>query len=296
MGLTRREFIEQSAGIAGVLLGGCAAGRPINPSILVNHVGFVTTRPKSFLLSGQQSMPFTIVRRNSGEVVYRGTTVPRRGDLGNYTVGDFTSLSIPGDFEVHAGANISEPFGIDPQIYDPAIRKCVGYFARQRCGNSRTGHHAPCHLDDGRRSDNGLHQDVTGGWHDACDLRKWVNATLYGMIGLGRVLEVVQPKWDRGQILEELRWGNEYFRRMQEPDGYVMSYCGGDDGNRYTDNIVGDSDDRTIHVEPAELPAQFQFASAQAAMARLTRASDPQYTRSCEESCAEMLQLVREKP
>ena len=68
MELTRREFMGQSVGVAGMLLGGCGADRPINQAILVNHVGFVTNRPKSFLVSGRQSTPFTIVRRNSGEV------------------------------------------------------------------------------------------------------------------------------------------------------------------------------------------------------------------------------------
>src|SRR5205823_6212854 len=152
----------------------------------------------------------------------------------------------------------------------------------QRCGDSRSGHHAPCHIDDGRRGDNGRQQDVSGGWHDACDLRKWVEATIHGMIGLSRTLDAMRPEqMERDRVIEELRWGNAYFLKMQEPDGYVMDYCGGDDGNRYTDNKIGTDDDRVIHVEPCALPAQFQFVSAQAAMVRYTRDSDAAYAQRC---------------
>ena len=119
----------------------------------------------------------------------------------------------------------------------------VAYFSLQRCGPSTTGYLSPCHLDDGVRLDNGKHQDVTGGWHDASDLRKWVSATIYGMIGLVKTYEL-QKKENREKILDELMWGNQYFLKMQEPQGYVMNYIGGEvkqnwDNNRWTDNIIG---------------------------------------------------------
>ena len=69
--------------------------------------------------------------------------------------------------------------------------------------------------------DNQERQDATGGWHEACDLRKWVDATLYVMLGLGAPgPEVRAPEWDSGQLLEELRWGNRYFLHMREPLGH----------------------------------------------------------------------------
>ena len=126
-------------------------------------------------------------------------------------VGDFSALNQPGTFHVRAGNGRSGSFRIAPDAYEDALRKTVYYFAKQRCGPSETGYHAPCHLDDGRRRDNGQHQDVTGGWHDACDLRKWVDATIFGMIGLARVAELHHPEWGRTSIPAELRWGNRYF-------------------------------------------------------------------------------------
>ena len=91
---------------------------------------------------------------------------------------------------------------------------------------------------------------------------------------------------------------------MQEPAGYVMSHVGGDvvrhgDGNRWTDNLVGEpggqvatidprpggsaaqvtvvgtQDDRVIQTKPLDRLGQHTFCIAEATMARLTRQSDP---------------------
>jgi hypothetical protein len=112
------------------------------------------------------------------------------------------------------------------------------------------------------------------------------------MIGLYRVLESSSgERLDARRVLEELRWGNGYFHKMQEPDGHLMSYCGGDDGNHFTDNQPGTKDDRRVHVEPAELPEMFHFVSAQSAMIRLTRGTDAGYAKRCEDAAARCLRF-----
>ena len=93
------------------------------------------------------------------------------------------------------------------------------YFPTQRCGDSPTGWHAPCHLDDARRVDTGEHVDLAGGWHQSCDLRKWMFGTPFGLVGLSQLGLLKNPRWDRGQIADELRWGNRYFHHMVRPDG-----------------------------------------------------------------------------
>ena len=187
----------------------------------------------------------------------------------------------------------------------------VSYFSRQRCGSSTTGYLSPCHIDDGVRMDNGKHQDVTGGWHDASDLRKWVDATIYGMIGLSKTYELQnQPNNNREKILEELMWGNQYFLKMQEPQGYVMNYVGGDvkkhsDSNRWTNNVIekeggelmfvkpsagksnndmlifGTQDDRVIRTDPVGMVGQFNFITSEAIMARITKTGNPEYSKKC---------------
>jgi endoglucanase len=135
------------------------------------------------------------------------------------------------------------------------------------------------------------YRDVSGGWHDAGDFRKWVSFTLYGMIGLNKVAEILGPEWNREQILEELRWGNRYFLNMQNVSGYVMNYCGGDDGMYLSDNEIGTEDDRPIHTEPASFThnrldrtAQYNFIQAQALTSRIFQPVDPEYSRICLEA------------
>jgi hypothetical protein len=298
MGLSRRNFLRQSAGLAGLVLAGqlpIAAAVDQN-LILVNHVGFTPEAAKHCLLEGRRASDFEVVEAGSGQLVFRGQMKPVAGDLGEYLVGDFSGMKKAGAFRIISGAARSRAFSVAGNIYESALGKCVSYFSRQRCGNSKTGYHAPCHLDDGRRLDNGHRQDVAGGWHDACDVRKWVNATLYGMSGLSRVLDTGALPDQRPRILEELRWGNQYFQKMQEPAGYVMDFCGGDDGNHWTDNRPGTADDRAIHTDACELPSQFHFIAAQAALVRHARDEDAPYAHDCEQAARRCLQWCLSQP
>jgi Glycosyl hydrolase family 9 len=86
-----------------------------------------------------------------------------------------------------------------------------------------TGYHAPCHLDDSVRVENGEFLDLVGGWHDARDLLKWSDATLSGMIGLLHVVERSQNAQLKARIFEEVKWGNLYFLKLQNPEGYYLS-------------------------------------------------------------------------
>jgi hypothetical protein len=215
-------------------------------------------------------------------VVLRGRLSPLRGDLGDFAVGDFSAVKEPGSYRIAVGNVTSGRFTVAPTLFAEPLGKCVAYFSVQRCGDSKTGYNAPCHLDDGRRTDNGKRHDATGGWHDACDVRKWVNATLFGMTGLSALLDLRPAGVDRARVLDEMKWGNRYFLRMQEPDGYVMDYCGGDDGNWFTDNQAGTPDDRPVQTRVCELPAQFHFVAAQASMSRHLKDAEPDGAAACE--------------
>ena len=285
---SRRQFLSGSAGLAGLAGLAAFAETRFEPGaaetatgVLVNHLGFTPWAPKSCLYAATRPLEFKVLRADTGRQVLRGRLAPVRGDLGDYAVGDFSALKQPGRYRIAAGNSTSEPFEIDPTLYADPLRNCVAYFSVQRCGDSRTGYNAPCHLDDGRRTDNGRRHDATGGWHDACDVRKWVNATLYGMTGLSSLLDLRPAGPDPARVLDELTWGNAYFLKMQEPAGYVMDYCGGDDGNWFTDNRPGSSDDRQVQTRVCELPAQFHFAAAQACMVRHLRGNDSDAAAAC---------------
>ena len=283
--------------------------RDVDVSLLVNQVGYMPDAEKYCITEGELRRDFEVIDLKTLEVVYRGVLQPNQGDFGRNLKGTFSPLSQKGHYYIKSGASRSFPFEISSSIYRKPMDLIVSYFSRQRCGPSTTGYLAPCHVDDGIRLDNGKHQDVSGGWHDASDLRKWVGATIYGMISLAKTCEL-QKGQNNERILDELKWGNRYFLAMQEPAGYVMSFIGGDvkkhsDSNRWTDNevgpeggevafvkptagqsrndmlIFGANDDRVIRTDPLDMTGQFNFVTSEALMARITKDKDKAYADRC---------------
>lgn len=254
--------------------------------VLVNHVGFLPKGMKCFVFKTSAAVPFQIIDTASKNAVYSDTAERAPMDIvvpqyGPYVVGDFTALIAPGIYRIQVGGKTSRPFAVSAEVYRDAERKHFNYFTKQRCGNTtKNWRGAPCHLDDGKRLDNGQHQGVVGGWHDAHDVRKWLGPTLFGLVGISRVMEIM-PQWDPGTAFEELRWGNTYFLKMQEPQGYAMEYCAGDDGNYWSDSRIGTGDDRPIHTGPATVKAQYRFIWSEAALDRMIRGQDSRYADSC---------------
>ena len=223
-------------------LRGQRLSRDYEIGLLTNQVGYLPSSAKTCLMRGTGKKDFEVVEISSGRVAYSGTLIPRQDDFGIYATADFSKLVKEGRYYLRADTLRSFPFSISKNVYQLPINMIVSYFSLQRCGASTTGYLSPCHTDDGIRFDNGKHQDVSGGWHDASDLRKWVSATIYGVMGLARAYDLQAPQY-RKAILDELLWGNQYFLKMQEPQGYVMDFIGGDlqkhsDNNRWTDNKI----------------------------------------------------------
>ncbi|MBK8501828.1 MAG: glycoside hydrolase family 9 protein [Saprospiraceae bacterium] len=283
--------------------------RDSNLDILVNHAGFMPNASKICVVRNNFERQFDVIQIPAQKVVFSGRFKPDSGDFGDYSSGDFSEITEEGMYYILSDTLRSFPFKIGRDVYEPGMDLIVSYFSKQRCGGSTTGYLTPCHLDDGVRMDNGKHQDVSGGWHDASDVRKWVGATIYGMIGLAKIYEKY-PKSGRVALLDELQWGNRYFLNMQEPAGFIMSYIGGDvqkhsDSNRWTDNkmgddegelrfakpnagkstadmlLIGDKDDRVIKTDPPDIMGQYNFVTAEAMMARITKKKDRSYSNRC---------------
>ncbi|MDR3269621.1 MAG: glycoside hydrolase family 9 protein [Tannerella sp.] len=298
--------------------------RDLNVDLLINQAGYVPDAGKTVIAKGLITRRFEIVNLKNQQVVFRGNFKPNTCDFGDYSTGDFSTLTQEGAYYILSDTLRSYPFRIAGNAYQSPMTLLVGYFSLQRCGASTTGYLSPCHLDDGIRLDNGKHQDVTGGWHDANDLRKWVSATIYGMIGLSKAYEL-RDEQDAGRqtILDELTWGNRYFLNMQEPQGYVMNYIGGEvkhnwDSNRWTDSeigaeegeihsvkpstgtslrdilIAGSTDDRIIQTDPADLITQYLFVTSEAMMARITKTKDPAYSQKCLQAARKCFEWCRE--
>ncbi|MBK8881551.1 MAG: glycoside hydrolase family 9 protein [Bacteroidales bacterium] len=299
--------------------------RDLNVDLLINQSGYLPGAGKNLVAPGKRNGKFEIVDLENQTIVFTGFLHPFSGDFGDYSVGDFTELKRTGRYFIKYDTLRSWPFAVSSSVYKPVMDMIVNYFSLQRCGSSTTGYLSPCHLDDGIRMDNGKHLDVTGGWHDASDLRKWLDATVYGMIGLSKTFELQnQPENNRVKILEELMWGNQYFLKMQEPQGYIMNYVGGDvqkhsDSNRWTNNdiekeggelkfvkpntgtstsdmlIFGSQDDRVIRTDPVGITGQYNFITSEAIMARITKTGNPDYSQKCLAAAKKCFEWCAEK-
>jgi hypothetical protein len=266
------------------------------PAIVLSQVGFPPGARKIvvYRVSPGSAVPESFSIRDNGYLP-KPTTVTKPlvaapGDLGPCLVGDFSDLQREANYQITAGTERCPPFFIRPDAWRRTLPKAVSYHHAQRCGVAVPNVHPACHLDDARRRDTGEHIDVTGGWHDAGDLRKWMDATMMAGFGLLRVARHLGENWDAAGsglpvLLDEMRWGNRYFLKMQDKDGRCWAdTAGGVNGdnsdNHWTDNQPGTADDRYINPsKPAGVQAM--FIALQAMVAQAFAASDPGYAQSC---------------
>jgi len=265
------------------------------PAIALNHLGFLPQSKKVVIVryAGEDGPAnFTIRDIGGPPRPFRETRPLRRYASGviQCLVGDFSDIERQAMYQVTVADEVSVPFFIRPDVWRRTLPKAAGYYRYQRCGVEVPGVHPACHLDDARRRDDGKHVDVTGGWHDAGDLRKWISTTLLNAIGLLRMARNLGAHWDLAgsglaPILEEVRWGNGYFLKMQDTDGLVWAdTAGGVNGdnsdNHWTDNRVGTGDDRYINPSKSGRN-QGLFVTAEAMAAQAFQASDAVYARRC---------------
>ena len=78
---------------------------------------------------------------------------------------DFTPLSTTGEYFLVVGKDTSATFHVHPSIYNSILENSLQFFGIQRCGNTDSHFHKPCHLQDGSK----VGHDLTGGWHDCGD-------------------------------------------------------------------------------------------------------------------------------
>jgi hypothetical protein len=303
--MNRRKFMGKLSGIsaAAPVLLEAQAGPPVKdpvekdvpgktPTIALNHLGF---RPHT----GRKALVVRATANESPREFSLRDVVPpfhftrpltlHHGDLGPCFTADFTDLDRPGIYQISVGNERSVPFFIREDVWRRTLPKAVGYYRYQRCGVDVPGVHPICHLDDARRRDNGEHVNVVGGWHDAGDLRKWMDPTMLNAIALMNLVRNI-PDPQPGdptheQILNEVRHGNRCFLKMQDTDGRVWhDAAGGVNGdnsdNHWTDNIVGTADDRYINVTKLERIAAM-FAALQALVSQFYSPSDPAYADLC---------------
>lgn len=267
----------------------CTAGS--TPRLVLNHLGFLPRGKKVLIVRAAASSDMSGCSLR--DIGHLPKPTPLRldkvtSDLGDCLVANF-DLEKEGLYQVTMGDESSVPFFVRPDVWRRTLPKAIEYFKYQRCGMAVPNFHPACHLDDARRRDTGEYLDVTGGWHDAGDLRKPMYSTMMIGIGLLQLARNLGENWDQAgsglaRLHDEVRWGNRYFLRMQDSDGLIWRDTACDEAgqidNHWTDNRVGTSDERYINVQkPAQTSAI--FVVLQAMVASAFRKSDPPYAERC---------------
>ncbi len=268
---------------------------PARPAIALNHLGFRPHAGRKVLVVKAPPPGVTPPREFTLRDVVtpfrfrRPLTLAAESDLGPCLTADFSDLDRPALYQITVGDEHSVQFAIRDDVWRRTLPKAVGYYRYQRCGVEVPGVHPACHLDDARRRDNGQHVDVTGGWHDAGDLRKWMDVTMLNGIALLNLMRnIPEPRpgdVSHEQILEEVHFGNRYFLKMQDTDGKIWAdTAGGVNGdnsdNHWTDNVIGTADDRYLNTEKRSDVAAV-FVTLEALAAQGYSRSDAAYARQC---------------
>ncbi|MCX7029542.1 MAG: glycoside hydrolase family 9 protein, partial [Spirochaetes bacterium] len=216
------------------------------------------------------------------KVVHRGRFTVHRGPMGDHLVGDLTALRRPGCYRIMLpeAAGWSHPFVVSDGAFSRLPSLFLDFVHAQRCGAFEDGLRGPCHLDDGVRSDTGEAVDVSGGWHDAGDLRKWMTTTplpVLGFFALGDRMGFARNHWREKHFeddaLSEAAWGVRWVLKMQDPaTGLFWEDVGGggearavpgtrwwvdnhsgcvadNAGNVFTDNRKASGDERSVRVQ-----------------------------------------------
>jgi len=257
-----------------------------NLQILVDQLGYEpNSQTKEILLQSSIipeniSSTFTIINLESLEEVFENDWI----ELGYhktfdryYWRGDFSALKRPGTYiiETQYGEETitSVSFDIKESITEQPTRLAYEFFYYQRCGTEISGFHKACHLDDAIMPD-GIHRDLTGGWHDAGDYNKYnigfTPESVYALaLAYSRKKEFFD-KFDRDNdgicdILDEAIWGAKYLYKCLDLDTY-KTIGNISTGYRYwgkpedeTDNVPG-SDDRPVtdgYINPGFLVGGF---------------------------------------
>ncbi len=248
------------------LFGPASAGAATSSNLIVDQFGWRTGSAKVAILAQPQSgqgapstfnpgAAFEIRRVSDNGLALSGTvsawgagaTHAQSGDKGWWA--DFSALSTPGSYylTVPGGSNPgaqSYPFDLRQDVFSDALKATVRSYYYQRCGmavdapHGGAWNHAACHVStqsaarlyNGSDQGAGTARNVTGGWHDAGDYRKYVSFTFSPLWDLMTAYEwnpcafaddTNIPESGNGvpDLLDEVKWELDWLLKMQISSG-----------------------------------------------------------------------------
>ncbi|MDB4915463.1 MAG: glycoside hydrolase family 9 [Gemmatimonadetes bacterium] len=242
--------------------------------ISFSNTGYQTGTSKTAVASDLHATEFQLVREGSIKPLLRKPIRQVTTRLGTFQQMDFSEVNTPGSYFIRAGTTSTRPFRIAADVWKETIVKALNFFYGQRCGFAVPGAHDVDHLD-WFATHGSERVTMSGGWHDAGDLSQGVINTgeaTYSMFALAERLRARREDPALvARILEEAKWGLAWVTRVRFDGGYRVAFGS---HNLWTNNIVGDADDRT--VEAKNNPnANYIAAAAEAIAYRVLKESDP---------------------
>jgi Glycosyl hydrolase family 9 len=239
--------------------------------------------------------PFDIasgkLKPSEGKILKQGEVVRHDTRWGTVWQGDLGDFEKEGIYQVETDYGCTFPITIRSDIYERIHRTFLNFLHCQRSGFEVPGIRRAEHLDDAILDTTRQQIAAAGGWYDAGDFRKWLFLTQPNIAALSSLARRGH-RGLRGDAIEEIRWGNQYFHAMMAPDGQLWEDVAGgtfkagldmdkdwwfenhpgcnanNSGGVYTDNIPRTGDERLIRTtyNPA---VQFLFVRTQCQAAGL---------------------------
>ncbi|RIJ46750.1 glycosyl hydrolase family 9 [Maribellus luteus] len=212
---------------------------------------------------------FQLVDYQTSGVVYKGDIQKEKTKTGDFETLDFSDFKHTGRYFIRIGNSESQPFYIDPNVWEDSAWRVLNFVFCERCGYPVPGKHGVCHTDL-----NGTHNGqlfaLNGGWHDAADMSQQVLQS--GELALA-LIEMAQTAKEKNntdlylRLMEEAEWGIDFILKTRLGDGYRAQTWG---TNLWTDGFINTKDDSTkrrrvrVHNRAFE---NFLFSGIEAAAA-----------------------------
>jgi hypothetical protein len=245
--------------------------------IAFSNTGYQRGFSKTAITSDSTTQSFQLLRVKdtvSLDVVLEKPVTTVSSRLGSFRELDFSEINAPGTYVVRSGGTTTRPFRIENDVWKQTIWKTLNFFYGERCGFAVPGSHGVDHLD--WFATHGDQRIVmSGGWHDAGDLSQGVINTGEATYAMFELAERLRARADDpaliARLIEEAKWGLDWVLRVRFDGGYRIGFAS---HNLWTNNIVGDADDRTREAKNNP-NANYIAAAAEAIAYRVLKDRDP---------------------
>ncbi|HUQ18516.1 MAG TPA: glycoside hydrolase family 9 protein [Gemmatimonadaceae bacterium] len=254
-------------------------GWSVSPgTISFSHSGYDAAFSKIAVANGLPGSDFKIVRISDPRAVVTKPIKTVTTRLGSFQTLDFSSVKTFGTYVIESGGVRTKAFSIAPTVWDVSIWAAINFFFGERCGFAVPGSHGVDHLDwFATHGDQRI--TMSGGWHDAGDLSQGLVNTgeaVYAMYALAEDLQAAhRESYLIKRVIEEANWGLDWVLKVKFDGGYRIGFAS---HNLWTNNIVGDADDRTREAKN-DPNVNYIAAAAEAIAYRVLKSSDPKRAR-----------------